>query len=286
MNLADGELYNLHCHTQFCDGRSTMQQFVEAAIALGYHTLGFSPHGPTCVESKCNMKHADVDAYLEEIGRLRDIAGNRLRILAGMEIDYINPEYGPHSDYYRTLPLDYRIGSVHFIPNQYGEPVDVDGRFSRFKHSMAEYFRNDIEYVVTTYFSQLGKMIELGGFDILGHLDKISRNASLYAPGIEDSKTYQDEIAKIITLIDRKNFTVEINTKISESSGRTFPNRRHWLNLAKQGTKFCINSDSHEAEKLDSGRASTLKALTELSIIFRSPHYSPQAPHMQEIEKS
>ena len=39
--------------------------------------------------------------------------------------------------------LDYRIGSVHFLPCGDGY-VDVDGRFDSFKIKMERFFDNDI----------------------------------------------------------------------------------------------------------------------------------------------
>lgn len=40
------DLYNLHTHTQFCDGHAAMEEFVVEAIASGITHLGFSPHSP------------------------------------------------------------------------------------------------------------------------------------------------------------------------------------------------------------------------------------------------
>ena len=38
--------YNLHSHTQFCDGRFTMEEMVKAAIDCGMEHYGFTPHSP------------------------------------------------------------------------------------------------------------------------------------------------------------------------------------------------------------------------------------------------
>lgn len=39
-------LYNFHSHTQFCDGRFPMADFVVAAVDGGFTHYGFSPHSP------------------------------------------------------------------------------------------------------------------------------------------------------------------------------------------------------------------------------------------------
>jgi histidinol phosphatase-like PHP family hydrolase len=95
----------IHTHTQFCDGKSTMEEFCVAALERGYRSLGFSPHSPLPYESDWAMKQEDLAAYFGEIARLSALYGNDLEILCGLEWDAESKE----------LPggLSYVIGSVH-----------------------------------------------------------------------------------------------------------------------------------------------------------------------------
>lgn len=197
--------YNFHSHTQFCDGRAPMETMARAAVAAGMEHYGFSPHSPIPIESPCNMKMEDVDAYMAEyrrIAALPELASCKFYL--SMEIDYLGPEWGPAVDYFKSLPLDYRIGSVHFIPCQNGEPVDIDGRFEAFARRMKDFFHNDIEYVVDKFFNQSFDMVRAGGFDILGHMDKVAQNAAYYAKGIEDSSFFRGYMRDFVDL-DRKS---------------------------------------------------------------------------------
>jgi len=45
------DFYNFHTHTQFCDGRSTIREMVDAASDAGFQHLGFTPHSPLMVDS-------------------------------------------------------------------------------------------------------------------------------------------------------------------------------------------------------------------------------------------
>ena len=74
------DLYNLHTHTQFCDGHATMEEFVTEAIAQGFTHLGFTPHSPISVDSPCNMSRENVAQYFDEMKRLRDIYGDRIHL--------------------------------------------------------------------------------------------------------------------------------------------------------------------------------------------------------------
>ncbi len=263
-NFVDRKLYNLHCHTQFCDGRADMRAFVEAAIALGYSTLGFSPHSPLPIPSACNMDASVVEAYLTELHRLQTDYSGKIELLAGMEIDYLGKDWGPAHEYFQSLPLDYRIGSVHFIADRDGQPVDVDGNFLRFRNNMQERFKGDIRYVVDSFFNRTLEMIERGGFDILGHLDKIARNASLYRPGIEDEPWFVSHVGDVIDSAAARGVAVEINTKVSDSTGRIFPRERYLGRLKNAGVTMIVNSDAHRPELIDAGRAYAFRLLDDL----------------------
>lgn len=255
--------YNFHSHTQFCDGRATMETMALAAIAAGFRHWGFSPHSPVPIESSCNMDSSDTSAYFAEAERLKSMFSDKINLYSSMEIDYLDESWGPANEYFDTLSLDYRIGSVHFVPSDDGF-VDVDGRFESFKMKMEKYFHNDIRHVVDTFYDQSEKMLLAGGFDIIGHFDKIGHNASMFKPGIEDEAWYRDRVNSIIDLIIDKGVTVEINTKARESASRIFP-REEWLpRLVKAGIPIVVNSDAHFPDKVDSGREYGLSLLKKL----------------------
>lgn len=256
--------YNFHSHTQFCDGHATMAEFAEAVVAAGFDYWGFSPHSPVPIASPCNMKSEDVATYLAEVDRLRKEYNGKVTFYAGMEIDYLGSDWGPSHPYFQELPLDYRIGSVHFIPSQDGVPVDVDGSFANFKIKMERYFHNDIRYVVDRFYDCSLEMVAAGGFDIIGHLDKIGHNASHYSPGIEDEEWYANRVNELIDAVIDSGVAAEINTKSREGHGRFFPQQRFWERLVRAGAAIPVNSDAHHIALIDASRAEALEILGKL----------------------
>lgn len=252
--------YNLHCHTPFCDGHAPMEDFVIEALDEHFTHLGFTPHAPTTVESECNMTRDEMPAYLAEIERLRLHYGSRINILAGLEIDYVDG-FGPSDDYFQSLPLDYRIGSVHFIPSIHddGQWVDIDGRYARFKVKMKQHFDSDIEWVVRTYYQQMTKMIEQGGFDIVGHFDKIGFNASLYRKGIDEEPWYDHLVFELFQAIMDHGYIIEINTKAWLEHNRLYPHLKYFGMLKKYDAKVVFNSDSHYPTLINSGRTHAMR---------------------------
>lgn len=252
--LGSSRKYTLHSHTQFCDGHAPMEDFVTAAIRDGFTHYGFSPHSPIPIESPCNMSLEAVPLYLAEVERLRRLYGDHIRLYAAMEIDWLGPEWGPANDYFQSLPLDYRIGSVHFIPDKTGRYIDVDGSAERFARNMVESFDDDIDYVVTTFYEHSIDMLRAGGFDIIGHFDKIGQNASAYCPGIEDSAMYRSLVNRLLDEIILRKPIVEINTKAKTLHGRIFPSERYIPALIDAGVPLIVNSDAHWPDLINASR--------------------------------
>lgn len=249
---------NLHSHTQFCDGRSTMDDMIRAARETGFSTWGFSPHSPVHIESPCNMRLADVPVYLAEISRLRE-AYPDIELLAGMEVDFLDENDGPGADAVRDYGLDFVIGSVHFIPDKNGVFHDIDGSAERFVRNLREHFDNDLGYVVRTFWKQSQKMIESGGLDIVGHIDKIAQNASFVVPEIENDAEYRSLAMETINLAISKGLAIEINTKHRDKFGRFYPNPIFWKHILEHGIEMPVNSDAHDTVHLDSGMQEALR---------------------------
>ena len=254
--------YNFHSHTQFCDGRASMETMARAAVAAGMRHYGFSPHSPVPIPSPCNMDINRVEEYIDEVQRLKKLPElYSCQFYTAMEIDYLGDDWNAGIEYFRNLPLDYTISSVHFIPSQSGEPVDIDGQYKNFAGRMKDHFRNDIEYVVDTFFRQSRRMIETGGFDLVGHFDKIAMNASYYAPGIEDSSFYRGLVDEFIDLIITNECTVELNTKSRVKHGRFFPNHIYLPKLLDAGVSIIVNSDAHYPALINASRDEAFEIL-------------------------
>lgn len=258
--------YVLHSHTQFCDGHADMSVMAEAAAKSGLRVYGFTPHSPVPVESPCNMRLEDVPAYLSEADRLRERYLPSMQILKSMEIDFLSPDFGPHIDYFQNLPLDYLLGSVHFVPTKEGVPVDCDGRYSRFEQNLKQAFGGDLRYVVEKYFEQVLTMLERGGFGLLGHFDKIAGNASSADPEIENQGWYEALIDDVISHAVSADVVVEINTKAIIDRKRHYPAQRWWRKIMEAGLPIAVNSDAHDPAKINIGRDETFRLLDSFQI--------------------
>ena len=100
----------LHCHTTYSDGRSSLAQMAEAAIAWGAKYLGISDHSASAryarglSEEDLRRQWKEIDAWNEKSKKLRILKGSEVDILPDGSLDY--PD--------RVLEkLDFVIVSVH-----------------------------------------------------------------------------------------------------------------------------------------------------------------------------
>lgn len=254
-------LTNYHSHCSFCDGRAPFEEFVKEAITQGFYSYGVSSHAPLPFPTQWTMEWGQMEAYLDEFKNLRSKYADEIELYVGLEIDYLNEESNPSVASFTELPLDYRIGSVHLLYDAAGEVVDIDCSPAVFKERVDRHFNGDVLRVVRMYFDRLFRMVELGGFDILGHADKMHYNASCYHPGLLDEPWYEALMKDYFSLVASRGYLVEINTKAYDSLGTFYPNSRYWELMKEYQIKILVNSDAHYPERINAGRMEALRLL-------------------------
>ena len=254
-------LTNYHSHCSFCDGRAPFEEFVKEAIRQGFYSYGVSSHAPLPFPTQWTMEWEQMEAYLDEFKNLRSKYADEIELYVGLEIDYLNEESNPSVARFTELPLDYRIGSVHLLYDAAGEVVDIDCSPAVFKERVDRHFNGDVLRVVRMYFDRLFRMVELGGFDILGHADKMHYNASYYHPGLLDEPWYEALMKDYFSLVASRGYLVEINTKAYDSLGTFYPNSRYWELMKEYQIKVLVNSDAHYPERINAGRMEALRLL-------------------------
>lgn len=254
-------LTNYHSHCTFCDGRAPLEAFIVEAIAQGFTSYGISSHAPLPFSTHWSMDWDQMPDYLQEARLLQQKYAGQIELYIGLEIDYLNEESHPGITRFRELPLDYRIGSVHMLYDDRGEVIDIDVSSEAFRKIVDTRFGGDLDRVIRLYYERLLRMIALGGFDVVGHADKMHYNANCYRPGLLDEPWYDVLMNNYFQAIARHGYMVEINTKAFHLLETFFPNERYFCLLKELGIRVQVNSDAHFPEKINSGRREALSAL-------------------------
>ena len=240
------QLSNYHSHCTFCDGRSIPEDFVRFAITHGFRAYGFSSHSPLPFETFWNMSKDDMPEYLQEINRLKQKYSDQLEIYAGLEIDYLDETYNASIPYFQELPLDYRIGSIHFLPVSERlveeNMVCIDGSFREYAHSVERHFEGDVRLLVKRFFDTTMKMIEAGGIDIVGHMDKIYMNGQKYEIFNFEEDWYRKPFEACLDLVQEKGLMVEVNTKNWTKKKELYPRVEYLSRMREMNIPVMVNS--------------------------------------------
>ena len=258
---------NFHSHCTFCDGRSQPEDFVTYAIENSFRAYGFSSHSPLPFETKWNMSKELMPDYLTEITRLKNKYAGEIEIYLGLEIDYLDKTYHAAIPYFQSLPLDFKISSIHFLPLRQPLLLEnmacIDGSYQEFEWYVRHNFGGSVRHITEQFFESSMQMIAIGGFDIVGHVDKIYMNGVRH-PGFDiQADWYQKPFLQLLDFIAEKEIIVEINCKNTIRKGQTFPHMASYQELRKRNIPVTVNSDCHQTDSINDGREQAIALLKE-----------------------
>jgi histidinol-phosphatase (PHP family) len=217
-----------HIHSSYSDGRAVPEDYIAPAIAAGLREIGFSEHLTLFKELEdWNMDPVNISPYLNHIENLRNNIKNII-IKTGLEVDFIEGKEEEIRKYLSLLPLDYIIGSVHYLGEK---TVDVGPEF---------YEGKSIDKLFEAYFDSVCAAAASGIFDIIGHCDLIRIYG--YKPFSDQEHLYR----MLAKTMKSHNVTFELNT-----NGRNrpladfYPDRKFLHIFREENVPVCVNSDAH-----------------------------------------
>ena len=236
-------MMDLHTHTVFCDGASTPEEMVLAALDRGLDCLGFSGHSYTFFDESWCMSPLGTAAYRGEIARLRRVYGSRLRILCGVEQDFWSAE--------STEGYDYVIGSVHYL-KMGGEYLPVDESPEVTREVTQRHFGGDPYALAEAYFDTVSQVAEKTGCDIIGHFDLICKFNEVCPAFDEAHPRYTAAWQKALDKLLEAGKPFEINTGAVSRGWRSaaYPRREMIAYVLDRGGRLVLSSDSHSTETL------------------------------------
>lgn len=238
-------LSNVHTHTTFSDGRDTAEAMVRAALALGFHTLGFSEHGPADYDDAAMTPDAE-PAYRAEVRRLREKYRGQIDLLLGLEHDWLSQAVA--SEY------DYTIESVHYV-RVGGALWSVDWTRAKLEAAIAEFYGGDPYAMCRDYFRTVCDSIEGTGAAILGHIDLVTKFNEKRDLFDDADPRYLGPALECADLAAASGKLVEINNGAVAKGYRTrpYPGEAMLRRIRARGGRVIITGDCHDARTLGRG---------------------------------
>lgn len=246
--------FNYHSHTTYCDGSDKPEDMIKSAIRKGLKYYGVSTHGPVPFVTDWTLKKELVNSYIEEVLFLKNKYKDKIKILLGLEIDYL-PEAGySHINQEILDKLDYVIGSVHYLgKNNDGTMWTVDYTRDELQKGIEESFNGNVRNAVEEYYENLGKMAEILKPDIIAHLDLIKKNNKGNYFFDENEEWYRNSVKKCLLRISKSNSIMEINTGGKSRSNLEEYYPSDWIleEILNLDIPVTISSDAHMSENVD-----------------------------------
>ncbi len=236
-------LSNAHTHTAFCDGKNTVREMADAAIARGFVSLGFSIHGWTPYEiTPLSMEREAL--YRAEVHRAAQEYAGRIEIICGMERD---------AAFDRSLEgFDYHIDSVHYLPYA-GEIIPVDYSAARVQDGVDRLFGEDYYAYCREYYRMICAVCEKSTADFLGHIDLVRKFNEGNRYFDETDPRYLRPALEAAECAVRRGLPIEINTGAISRGYRSdpYPAPNLLRRIREMGGRIIINSDAHAADAID-----------------------------------
>lgn len=255
-----------HIHTYYSDGIGWPEDYIGRAMEIGLSEIGFSDHLTLTDEQQdWSIKLSMLGEYIDRINKLKEsVTGIKVRL--GLEVDYFPDKEDEIYKLISKLPLDYVIGSVHYM----GEgTVDLGPEY---------YEDKDIDKLFESYFTLIAQAASSGLFDFMAHPDLV--RIFRYYPSVSAESMYRLLAGELC----RSDVAFEINTNGMNKPLRDFyPDRRYLHVFREEGVPVCVNSDAHKPARLgqyfdDAYRLIREAGFTEMAIFCNRKREMRQLP--------
>ncbi len=239
-------MVDYHTHSILSDGKDSYEEMVQGAIAKGLDEIGFSDH--VCLKPvDWGIRLEDIPVMTGQILSLKQKYEEQIKIRYGIEMDYFPGRESELKSLIDEIPVDYVIGSVHFIGDW------------NFDNDQSFYGKWSNDKLYEKYFGLIRQTAESGLFDIIGHLD-IIKKFRVYP------ETNQDILfEETIKVIKAYNLVVELNTGGMDRPCAEFTPSPRLLELCyKHQVPVTLSSDAHSAIHIARHYETAVEQLTQI----------------------
>lgn len=231
-------LVDYHTHHYRCGHASgNMEDYVEAALRAGLSEVGLSDHSPIYHLGSdphpfpgTAMSHHEFPMYLREMHEVRERFRGRIHVRLGVESDHVVGWDDHYRSLWRSTPLDYVIGSVHWL-----------GPWSIFSPELPA--GRSADDIYEEYLHGTQAAARSGAYDIIGHLDCLKTRGHI--PDLSITPLLEDTVR----VLAESGVAIELNTSgWRKGLGEPYPREELLAVCCHYGVPVTLGSDAHRPE--------------------------------------
>jgi histidinol-phosphatase (PHP family) len=230
-----------HIHTRLCrHAVGDPHEYVERAIELGMTEMGFADHLPFLggwqprhdLKDDWAMGLDELDDYVALVQGLAREYEDDVRIILGVEADFIPETLDQTGATLAQYPFEYVIGSVHIIGDRFGfDHPEMEGRLAQY----------GIDRIHLESLELTRQAAGSGLFDVVGHLD----HAKKFGPP-EDGDAVAAAASAALHAVAAAGMIVEVNTGgLRKRIGEPFPGAGLLTEANALHIPLVFGSDAH-----------------------------------------
>lgn len=255
------QYFSYHNHTNFSDGKCSLEEMVAQAKKIGFSEMGISDHliihknmkqspswdmmskksAPEVYRSDFKSCLSDFQKHCEHV---REVSRKEnIKLYVGFEVDFFtyNGWLEELKEFLSQLDYDYLISGNHFMPDDSGETIlnidCVKGRTETVK---------DLPEYIVRHFAAMRKSTESGLFSFLAHIDYIRK----LGDDICGPSMYVKNKTEVLVALLKNNMGIEVSTKGLRKINDFYPCAQILDEIAKLGIKTVISDDAHDLDEL------------------------------------
>lgn len=246
---------NYHTHTKRCRHASGEdREYVETAIEAGIKILGFSDHCPWIYPnefvSRIRMQPEELEGYVDSLTRLRDEYEDDIKILIGLEMEYVPELMDTQHQFLSQYPIDYMILGQHFVGQE------ENSQYMGVPTSDLQLLQQYVDSVVSG--------MKSGMFQYVAHPDLINF--------IGNQKLYRRAMRRLLEFMKEEGYPIELNM-LGAVQNRNYPNETFWELAREIGNQVIIGIDAHSPEQLNNpeGELLCMELAQGMEIVYDLP---------------
>jgi histidinol-phosphatase (PHP family) len=247
--------YHVHeSHSSDAPG-ATVEKYCRMAERRGIDEIAFTTHliivGP---DVEVGVSPSQIPDYLEEIQEAQDTTTVKLR--AGLEVDYFPEEEGWLGRILDEHPLDFVLGSLHYIRG-----YDIGTR----QGSVDFFSGRPLEAALDVYFTGFREAVESGLFDAIAHPDYFRKHIRLTHEEPVTWERYGTTVYEAMDSMKSSGVGFEVNSSGWRHGVEGVYPVDGFLRAAHEAgvDKVTVGSDSHAVEGLGVNALMAVQRLEE-----------------------